>query len=132
MPKASEIPKRLFVGRPLRTERLGETLLPKRVALPIFASDPLSSVSYATQEILVILTLGGLSYLYLTPWLATAVLALLTTVVASYRQLVRAYPTGGGDYEVAHRNLGPAAGLTVASALLVDYVLTVAVSVSAG
>jgi len=132
VPKASEIPKRLFVGRPLRTERLGETLLPKRVALPIFASDPLSSVSYATQEILVILTLGGLSYLYLTPWLATAVLALLTTVVASYRQLVRAYPTGGGDYEVAHRNLGPAAGLTVASALLVDYVLTVAVSVSAG
>ncbi len=132
MPKASEIPKRLFVGRPLRTERLGETLLPKRVALPIFASDPLSSVSYATQEILVILTLGGLSFLYLTPWLAAAVLALLTIVVASYRQLVRAYPTGGGDYEVAYRNLGPTAGLTVASALLVDYVLTVAVSVSAG
>jgi amino acid transporter len=132
VPKASEIPKRLFVGRPLRTERLGETLLPKRVALPIFASDPLSSVSYATQEILVILTLGGLSFLYLTPWLAAAVLALLTIVVASYRQLVRAYPTGGGDYEVAYRNLGPTAGLTVASALLVDYVLTVAVSVSAG
>ncbi len=132
MPKVTEVPKRLFVGRPLRTERLGDTLLPKRLALPIFASDPLSSVSYATQEILVILTLGGLTYLYLTPWLAVAVLVLLTTVVASYRQLVRAYPSGGGDYEVAHRNLGSTAGLTVASALLVDYVLTVAVSVSAG
>lgn len=111
---------------------LGETLLPKRIALPIFASDPLSSVAYATQEILLFLTLGGLAYLYLTPYLAGAVFLLLCVVVASYRQLVRAYPTGGGDYEVAHRNLGEKAGLTVASALLVDYVLTVAVSVSAG
>jgi amino acid transporter len=132
VPSLTGLPKRLLVGRALRSESLDETLLPKRIALPIFASDPLSSVSYATQEVLVILTLGGLAYLYLTPYIAFAVFCLLCVVVASYRQLVRAYPTGGGDYEVAHRNLGPAAGLTVASALLVDYVLTVAVSISAG
>jgi amino acid transporter len=89
-------------------------------------------VSYATQEILLMLTLGGLAFLYLTPYVAAAVFVLLCVVVASYRQLVHAYPTGGGDYEVARENLGEKAGLTVASALLVDYVLTVAVSVSAG
>jgi amino acid transporter len=126
------MPKRLLVGRPVRSDRLGETLLPKRLALPIFASDPLSSVTYATQEMLVVLTLGGLAYLYLTPWLAAGVVLLLVTVVASYRQLVRAYPSGGGDYEVAMTNLGQTAGVVVASALLIDYVLTVAVSVSAG
>jgi amino acid transporter len=132
VPTITGLPKRLLLGRALRSESLHETLLPKRIALPIFASDPLSSVSYATQEILVILTLGGLTYLYLTPYIAFAVFCLLCVVVASYRQLVHAYPTGGGDYEVAHRNLGASAGVTVASALLVDYVLTVAVSVSAG
>src|SRR3954453_11458770 len=128
----TNVSKRLIVGRALRSDRLGETLLPKRIALPVFASDMLSSVAYATQEILVFLTLGGLAYLYLTPWLAGGVIVLLAVVVASYRQLVRAYPTGGGDYEVASKNLGQAAGLTVASALLVDYCLTVAVSISAG
>jgi amino acid transporter len=124
--------KRLVVGRPLRSDRLGETLLPKRLALPIFASDPLSSVAYATQEILLVLTLGGLTYLFLTPWVALAVVVLLAVVVASYRQVVRAYPSGGGSYEVASRNLGRSAGLVVAAALMVDYVMTVAVSVAAG
>ena len=124
--------KRLVVGRPFRSDRLGHTLLPKRIALPIFASDPLSSVAYATQEILLILTLGGLAYLYLTPWLAGAVVLLLAVVVLSYRQVVQAYPSGGGSYEVASTNLGPRAGLVVAAALLVDYVMTVAVSVAAG
>ncbi len=133
MPELSDAWKRLLVGRAQQSTALGETLLPKRIALPIFASDPLSSVAYATQEILLFLTLGGLADLYLTPYLAGAVfLSFCAVVVASYRQLVHAYPTGGGDYEVAHRNLGERAGLTVASALLVDYVLTVAVSVSAG
>ncbi len=127
-----QLPKRLVLGRPVRSDRLGESLLPKRLALPIFASDPLSSVAYATQEILIVLTLAGTAYLYLTPWLAVAVVVLLTTVVLSYRQVVRAYPSGGGDYEVAIKNHGQFAGLVVASALLVDYVLTVAVSVSAG
>jgi amino acid transporter len=130
--KATDVSKRLLVGRALRSDRLGETLLPKRLALPVYASDPLSSVSYATQEILLFLSLGGLAYVAFTPWIAAAVLVLLCVVVASYRQLVHAYPTGGGDYQVARENLGERAGLTVASALLVDYVMTVAVSVSAG
>ena len=116
----------------MRSDRLGESLLPKRLALPIFASDPLSSVAYATQEILIVLTLAGTAFLFLAPWLAVAVVLLLGTVVLSYRQVVRAYPSGGGDYEVAMKNHGQFAGLTVASALLVDYVLTVAVSVSSG
>ncbi|MBD0292433.1 MAG: APC family permease [Jiangellaceae bacterium] len=128
----AEIARRLLIGRKLASNRLSQTLLPKRVALPVFASDPLSSVTYATQEILVMLTLGGLAFLHLAGWVAAAVVLLLVTVVLSYRQLVYAYPTGGGDYEVAATNLGPNAGLIVASALLVDYVLTVAVSVSAG
>ncbi|SDO50066.1 APC family permease [Geodermatophilus sp. DSM 45219] len=127
-----QLPKRLVLGRPVRSDRLGESLLPKRLALPIFASDPLSSVAYATQEILIVLTLAGTAFLFLTPWLAIGVVVLLVTVVLSYRQVVRAYPSGGGDYEVAIKNHGQFAGLVVASALLVDYVLTVSVSVSAG
>ncbi|MFL6122218.1 APC family permease [Actinophytocola sp.] len=107
-------------------------MLPKRIALPIFASDPLSSVTYATQEILLILTLGGLAFLSLAPWVGLAVVVLLTVVVLSYRQVVQAYPSGGGSYEVASRNLGRPAGLVVAGALMVDYILTVAVSVAAG
>ena len=125
-------PKRLFVGRPLRSDRLGETLLPKSLALPVFCSDPLSSVAYATEQIVLVLGLGGLSMLYLTPWLAAAVVALLVIVVASYRQTCYAYPNGGGAYAVSRRNLGVRASLVAASALLVDYVLTVAVSVVAG
>ncbi|MFD4587860.1 APC family permease [Streptomyces sp. NPDC058434] len=124
--------KRLVLGRALRSEELGGTLLPKRLALPIFASDPLSSVAYATQEILLVLTLGGLAYLHFTPWIAAAVVFLMTVVVLSYRQVVHAYPSGGGSYEVASTNLGPSAGLVVAAALLVDYVMTVAVSVASG
>ena len=124
--------KRLVVGRPLRSDRLGEQLLANRIALPVFASDPLSSVAYATQEILLVLTLGGLAYLYVAPWIGLAVIVLLAVVVLSYRQVVRAYPSGGGSYEVATTNLGPSAGLVVAAALLVDYIMTVAVSVAAG
>ncbi|WP_184924387.1 APC family permease [Kitasatospora gansuensis] len=116
----------------MRSEELGETLLPKRLALPIFASDPLSSVAYATQEILLVLTVGGTAFLYLTPWIALAVVALMVVVVLSYRQVVHAYPSGGGSYEVASKNLGPNAGLVVAASLLVDYVMTVAVSVASG
>jgi len=124
--------KRAIIGSPVSSARAGHTLLPKRLALPIFASDALSSVAYATQEILLVLTLGGTAFLHLSPWIAAAVIILMGTVVASYRQLVRAYPTGGGDYEVASKNIGRSAGVIVASALLVDYVMTVAVSVSSG
>ncbi|WP_405657956.1 APC family permease [Streptomyces sp. NBC_01166] len=132
MPTAIEILKRLAIGRARPSEELGETLLPKRLALPIFASDPLSSVAYATQEILLVLTLGGLAYLHFTPWIGAAVVALMTVVVLSYRQVVHAYPTGGGSYAVVSTNLGPSAGLVVGASLLVDYVMTVAVSVASG
>jgi len=124
--------KRLVVGRPLRNEALGETLLPKKLALPVFASDAMSSVAYATEEILLVLAAGGVAFFHYTWYLAGAVVLLMTIVVASYRQNVHAYPSGGGDYEVATTNLGQYFGLTVASALMVDYVLTVAVSVSSG
>jgi amino acid transporter len=127
-----QLPKRLVLGRPVRSDKVGESLLPKRLALPIFASDPLSSVAYATQEILIVLSLAGTAFLFMTPWLALVVVLLLTVVVLSYRQVVHAYPSGGGDYEVAMKNHGQFAGLVVASALLTDYVLTVAVSVSSG
>ncbi|GAB2449154.1 APC family permease [Streptomyces incanus] len=124
--------KRLVIGRAMRSEELSETLLPKRLALPIFASDPLSSVAYATQEILLVLTLGGLAYLHFTPWIGAAVVALMTVVVLSYRQVINAYPSGGGSYTVVSTNLGPSAGLVVGASLLVDYVMTVAVSVASG
>ena len=125
-------PKRWLIGEPLPSGKLEGQLLPKHLALPIFASDPLSSVAYAPQDLLLILTLGGLAFLSFAPWVAAAVVVLLIVVVASYRQLIKAYPSGGGDYEVAHKNLGEKAGLVVASALLVDYILTVAVSVASG
>ncbi len=124
--------KRVFVGRPLQSGRLEDTLLPKKLALPVFASDALSSVAYATEEILLVLSLGGIALFHYTGYVAAGVVLLMLVVVASYRQNVHAYPSGGGDYEVATTNLGPSFGLVVASALLVDYVLTVAVSVSAG
>lgn len=124
--------KRLLLGRPVRSDRLGHTLLPKRIALPVFASDALSSVAYAPDEILLTLSLAGLGAVLISPWVGLAVAFVLVVVVASYRQNVHAYPSGGGDYEVATENLGPRAGVSVASALLVDYVLTVAVSISAG
>jgi len=124
--------KRLLVGRPFHNERLSETLLPKRIALPVFASDALSSVAYATDEIFLTLAFAGVATLAFSPWVGLAVVFVMIIVVASYRQNVHAYPSGGGDYEVATTNLGVRAGLTVASALLCDYVLTVAVSVSSG
>ena len=127
-----DVSKRILVGRKLRSSQLGETLLPKRVALPVFASDALSSVAYAPDEIFIMLSLAGASA-YAWSWkVGLAVALVMAVVVASYRQNVHAYPSGGGDYEVATVNLGRSAGMTVASALIVDYVLTVAVSISAG
>jgi amino acid transporter len=105
-------------------------MLPKRIALPVFASDALSSNAYATQEILLVLSLGGFALYSYGPWVAIMVAIIYFTVVASYRQNVHAYPSGGGDYEVVSKNLGPNWGVFVASALLIDYVLTVAVSIS--
>jgi amino acid transporter len=127
-----DIVKRLIVGRPLRSARLGETLLSKRVALAVFASDPISSVAYATEQIVLVLAAGGLVALRATPWIGLVVALLLVTVVASYRQTCYAYPSGGGAYVVSRENLGESASLAAAAALLVDYVMTVAVSVASG
>ena len=123
---------RSLLGTPLRSDRLGDTLLPKRLALPVFCSDPLSSVAYATEQIVLVLGLGGLALLHLTAWVALVVVLLLVIVVASYRQTCFAYPNGGGAYTVSRENLGESASLVAASSLLIDYVLTVAVSVVAG
>ena len=124
--------KRVFVGRPLSSQQMSETLLPKWLALPVFASDPLSSVAYATEEIVLVLAAGGAAYLSYSKWVATAIVALLVIVILSYRQTCHAYPSGGGAFAVSLDNFGPVAALIAASALLVDYVMTVAVSVVAG
>jgi amino acid transporter len=128
----TSLAKRLLLGRPFRSDKLQHTLLPKRIALPVFASDALSSVAYAPDEILLTLSIAGAGAFWISPWITLAVAVVMVTVVASYRQNVYAYPSGGGDYEVATVNLGPRAGLGVGSALLVDYILTVAVSTSSG
>jgi amino acid transporter len=128
----TDVTKRLVIGRPLRSDKLHETLLPKRIALPVFASDALSSVAYAPEEILATLAIAGASAYTFSPWIGLAVAVVMLTVVTSYRQTVHAYPSGGGDYEVATTNLGRTFGMIVAAALLVDYTLTVAVSVSSG
>jgi amino acid transporter len=128
----ADVSKRILLGRKLRSSQLGETLLPKKIALPVFASDALSSVAYAPDEVFIMLSLAGASA-YVWSWkIGLAVAVVMAVVVASYRQNVHAYPSGGGDYEVATVNLGRTAGITVGSALLVDYVLTVAVSISSG
>jgi amino acid transporter len=124
--------KRLLVGRALSMHASEHQLLPKALALPVFASDQLSSVAYATEEMMLVLALAGATALgWLTP-LGLGVAALLVVVIVSYRQTVRAYPRGGGSYIVARENLGTVPGLTAAAAILTSYVLTVSVSVTAG
>lgn len=132
MSAALHLAKRAVVGRPLAAGRIEATLLPKRLALPIFSSDALSSVAYATEAALTVLVAASLSGRSLLVPISIAIAALLVLVVASYRQTVRAYPGGGGSYVVASENLGRVPGLVAAASLLVDYVLTVAVSIAAG
>lgn len=124
--------KRLILGRPLASEEAHHQLLPKILALPVFASDALSSVAYATEEIMRVLILAGVGALFKSIPISIAVGILMTIVVISYRQTVRAYPNGGGAYIVTHENLGEMPGLIAAAALLTDYILTVAVSIAAG
>ena len=124
--------KRLLVGRAMSTGQLDETLLPKWLALPIFASDPLSSVAYATEAALVVLLGASAASAYVAFPLALGISALLAIVVLSYRQTVLAYEASGGAYIVAKENLGKVPSLVAAAALLTDYILTVAVSVAAG
>ena len=124
--------KRILVGSPLHSTELHEQRLSKKAALTVFASDNLSSAAYATEEILLVLMLAGTAALHSAVPVAAAIAILLTIVVLSYAQLIHAYPNGGGAYTVAKENLGTYAGLIAAAALLIDYVLTVAVSVAAG
>src|SRR5687767_7182534 len=124
--------KRVLVGRPLASHKAEHQLLPKVLALPIFASDPLSSNAYATEQMMLVLVTAGAGALAARIPIAIAIAAMLAIVVVSYRQTVRAYPRGGGSYIVARENLGTLPGLIAAAAILIDYVLTVAVSVVAG
>ena len=105
--KLTTASKRLLVGQPFRSDRLAHTLLPKRIALPVFASDAMSSVAYAPEEIFADLSVAGLAAYAYAPWIAILVCVVMLVVVASYRQNVHAYPSGGGDYEVATKNFGP-------------------------
>lgn len=123
--------KDYLVGSTMSNRRLTEERLSKKVALAIFSSDALSSTAYATQEIILVLVLAGTGAIKFSLPIAVAITALLAIVVVSYRQVIRAYPNGGGAYIVAHDNLGTVAGLAAAAALLIDYVLTVAVSIAA-
>jgi amino acid transporter len=124
--------KRVVVGRPRATGEMHETLLSKTLALPIFASDPLSSVAYATEAALAVLVGVSLTAAHLVLPISIAIAVVLAIVVLSYTQTVRAYETSGGAYVVAKENLGTLPSLVAAAALLVDYILTVAVSVTAG
>ena len=127
-----DVMKRAIVGTPMPSDAMEETLLRKTLALPIFASDPFSSVAYATESAMVVLVATSLAATRLVFPLSIAVSVLLVIVIASYRQTVRAYSTSGGSYVVSKENLGRIPSLVAAAALLVDYVLTVAVSVAAG
>jgi amino acid transporter len=124
--------KRVLVGRQMESARMEHTLLPKVLALPVFSSDPLSSVAYATEEMMLVLATAGVAAFSLMLPIGLVIALVLAIVVTSYRQTVRAYPQGGGSYIVARENLGTAPGLVAAAAILQDYVLTVAVSVTAG
>ena len=124
--------RRFLIGDPLATWQQAHELLPKIKALAVFSSDALSSVSYATEEILYVLILAGMGALHLSLPLAIGIAVLLVTVGISYYQTVHAYPQGGGAYSVSRDNLGDIPGLTAAAALLIDYILTVAVSTAAG
>lgn len=132
MATRANVVKRILVGRPMASSEIGETLLPKVIALPVFSSDPLSSVAYATQETVLVLGAAGAAALGAVVPISGAIAILLVTVAASYRQVCIAYPGGGGSYVVAKENLGSTAGLLAASALTIDYVMTVAVSTVAG
>src|SRR5689334_14533547 len=124
--------KRFLVGQPIETAAQHDQRLSKRIALAVFSSDALSSVAYASEAILVVLVTAGSIALPLVIEVSIGIAVLLLIVGFSYRQTIYAYPSGGGAYIVAHENLGEVPGLVAAASLLIDYVLTVAVSVSAG
>src|SRR5437867_8824454 len=124
--------KRWFLGTPLETERFQEERLRVPIALAVFSSDALSSVAYATEEILLVLSIAGAAALDYSMPISAVIALLLFVVIVSYRQTIHAYPEGGGSYIVARENLGTLWGLIAAAALLLGYILTVAVSTAAG
>ncbi|MGH2674965.1 MAG: APC family permease [Actinomycetota bacterium] len=124
--------KRVILGRAISTAQHEHHLLPKSLALPVFSSDPLSSVAYATEEMMAVLAVAGAGAFALMVPIAGVIAVVLAIVITSYRQTVRAYPRGGGSYIVARENLGTIPGLVAGAAILQDYVLTAAVSVTAG
>ena len=124
--------KRVFIGRPLATAQEVHHRLSKKIALSVFSSDAISSTAYATEEILLVLMIAGTASLRWAFPISLAVAGLLAIVALSYQQTVRAYPSGGGSYIVSTANLGHLPGMVAASSLMIDYVMTVAVSVAAG
>ena len=124
--------KQLFVGRPIATAQARHERLDKVTGLAVFASDNLSSVAYATEEILRVLLLAGVGALSFSVPIGTAIGLVIAIVITSYRQTIAEYPQGASDYLVTKDNLGVYPGLAAGAALLIDYTLTVAVSVSAG
>jgi len=127
----SQFVRRALVGKPIHNERAAGTVLSKGTALPVFASDALSSVAYAPDEIVLTLALAGSAAIAVSPWVGLVVLVVLAVVITAYRQNVQAYPSGGADFEIASKNLGRPAGAAVGAALMVDYTLVVAVSMAA-
>jgi len=124
--------KRILLGRKISTAEEMSERLPKKYALPVFSSDAISSTAYATEEILLALMTAGAVALGLSIWIAVAVVVLLAFVALSYQQTVHAYPNGGGSYVVTRENLGVFPGTVAAASLMIDYVMTVAVSVASG
>jgi amino acid transporter len=131
---AAQLVKRILVGKPIPSHEEHKTRLSKVVALPVFSSDAISSTAYATEEILIVLVGAGVgvSLLHLSIWIAFAVAGLLAIVALSYQQTIYAYPSGGGSYIVSTENLGKLPGMIAASSLMIDYVMTVSVSVASG
>ena len=132
MASTFQIAKRLLLGRPIPTHEEHQQRLSKKIALSVFSSDAISSTAYATEEILIILVIGGAAFLHYSLYISLAVVALLAIVALSYQQTIRAYPQGGGSYIVTSDNLGRRPGFVAAASLMIDYVMTVSVSVASG
>src|SRR5258708_7883539 len=130
--KAISLLKRFLIGVPIATTRAEYERLTRFKALAVLSSDAISSVAYATEAILINLVVGGSTHLGLTLPISLVIIGLLCIVAISYRQTIPAYPNGGGSYIVAKENLGTLAGLVAAAALMIDYILNVAVSIAAG
>ncbi|WP_199043620.1 APC family permease [Glycomyces salinus] len=131
MTRSLSVFKRLLVGEPFTSERQRALELSKRYAIPLLAVNPISSVAYAPEQVFLVMALAGTAAYAFSAWTGLAVAVVMLTVIASYRYTVQAYPGGGGDYRVVTANLGQRAGILTAAALLLDYVLTVAVSAAA-